>query len=82
MTTLDVKKAFLKGISYDELFRVTGETRREVNFELDAESVAVLKTCKGYEDFNPALEVLHMMKPGTGCNDAPRCFFDAIDQGH
>jgi hypothetical protein len=74
VTTLDVKKAFLKGISYDELSRVTGETRREVNFELDAESVAVLKTIPGYEDFNPAIEVLNMTKPGTGCKDAPRCF--------
>ena len=74
VTTLDVKKAFLKGISYDELARITGEPRREVNFELDAESVAVLKTIKGYEDFNPSLEVLHMLKPGTGCKDAPRCF--------
>ena len=74
VTTLDVKKAFLKGISYDELATMTGDQRREVNFELDAESVAVLKTCKGYEDFNPAREVLHMLKPGTGCKDAPRCF--------
>mgnify|MGYP003334422988 CR=1 FL=1 len=74
LTTLDVKHACLKGISYDELARVTGESRREVNFELDAESVAVLSTCKGYEDFNPVTEVLHMLKPGTGCKDAPRCF--------
>ena len=48
VTTLDVKKAFLKGVTYDELAAATGEPRREVNFELDAESVAVLKKCKGY----------------------------------
>ena len=74
LTTLDVKKAFLKGITYDELARTTGETRREVNFESDAGSVAVLKKCKGYEDFDLTREVLHMLKPGTGCKDAPRFF--------
>ena len=28
----------------------------------------------GFEDFNPATEVLRNDKPGTGFKDAPRCF--------
>ena len=28
----------------------------------------------GWESFDPAKEVIHCLKPGTGCNDAPRCF--------
>ena len=74
LTTLDVKKAFLKGVTYQELARATGEPERDVNFELSREAVAALRQCKGYEDFDGVHEVLHMTKPGTGCNDAPRCF--------
>ena len=74
LATVDVKKAFLKGISYDELGETTQEPKREVNFDLPPDAVAVLRQCKGYEDFDPTTEVLHMVRPGTGCKDAPRCF--------
>ena len=80
MTAIDIRKAFLKGISYDELAKETGEPRREVNFELPEDAFAVLRTLKGYEDFDPATEVLHMLKPGTGCRDAPRCFALKLDK--
>ena len=45
-----------------------------MNFVLPAYCVAVLRKIPGYEDFDPATEVLHCEKPGSGCNDAPRCF--------
>ena len=47
MAAIDVRKAFLKGITYDELAKETGEPRREVCFELSEEAVAVLKTIQG-----------------------------------
>ena len=34
IVALDVSKAFLKGVSYQELAKATGEPQREVNFEL------------------------------------------------
>ena len=34
LTTIDVKKAFLKGVTYEELAKQTGEPLREVNFDL------------------------------------------------
>ena len=74
MATVDVKKAFLKGITYAELAELTNEPAREVNFELGADAARILRQCKGYHDFDPLTEVLHMNKPGTGCKDAPRCF--------
>ena len=74
LTAIDIRKAFLKGLTYDEMARETGEPRREVNFDLDAESVKVLRTIKGFESFDPVREVLHNDKPGTGFKDAPRCF--------
>ena len=45
-----------------------------MNFTLPAYNVPQLRTLKGFESFNPATEVLHCDKPGTGSVDAPRCF--------
>ena len=74
IVTLDVRKAFLKGVSYKQLAEATGEPERDVNFELDAQGLAALRQCKGFEDFDPQFEILHCDKPGTGCKDAPRAF--------
>ena len=74
ITALDVKKAFLKGVSYEELAEATGEPERNVNFELSPDAVAILRQIPEFSDFDPATEVLHMTKPGTGCKDAPRCW--------
>ena len=74
MAAIDVRKAFLKGISYDDLAKETGEPRRDVSFELSEEACAVLCTLEGYEDFDWRTEVLHCVRPGTGCKDAPRCW--------
>ena len=70
----DISKAFLQGVTYQELSEITGEPLRDVNFYLNPVSVAVLKQVPGFEDFDPALEVLHCTKPVTGSVDAPRAF--------
>ena len=80
MWTVDVRKAFLKGISYEELAAATGEPLRVVNFELDPESVEILRMFPGFEDFDPTMEVLSNIRPGTGNVDAPRCFGMKLDQ--
>ena len=74
MCTTDISKAFLQGVTYKELAAATGEPLREVNFTLPAYANAFIRELPGWEDFNPATEVIHCDKPGTGCNDAPRCF--------
>jgi hypothetical protein len=71
---LTISEAFLQGVTYKELAEATGEPLPEVNFVLPVYRVAVLRTLPGYEDFDPITEVFHCEKPGTGCNDAPRCF--------
>ena len=71
---VDVEKAFLQGMTYEEMHKEVGEARREVNFTLPPGSAAVLRQVPGYEDFDETLECLHCIKPGTGCKDAPRAF--------
>ena len=60
LTTIDVTKALLKGLTYKELVEPTDEPSREVNFELAADIVAVLRQCTGHHDFDPRTEVLHI----------------------
>ena len=74
LLTLDIEKAFLQGISYEDLARETGEPLREVNFQLPSGCVPLLRKLPGFADFCPVCEVLHLDKPGTGTKDAPRCF--------
>ncbi|MAD34454.1 MAG: hypothetical protein CMJ88_11970, partial [Planctomycetes bacterium] len=80
LCTADVEKAFLQGVTYEELAKQTGEPVREVNFYLPAASIPFLRQVEGFENFNPFLEVLHCDKPGTGLIDAPRCFSMKLSQ--
>ena len=72
--TTDISKAFLQGVTYEELSELTGEPVREVNFYLPPQCVPLLREVPGFEDFNERTEVLHCDKPGTGLTDAPRAF--------
>ena len=72
--TTDIYKAFLQGVTYEELAKLTGEKQREVNFCLPASNTPLLRNVPGFENFDPAKEVLHCDKPGTGLVDAPLAF--------
>ena len=74
LITTDISKAFLQGVTYEELSQLTGEALREVNFYLPQSNIPILRAIPGYENFNPVQEVLHCDKPGTGSVDAPRAF--------
>ena len=76
----DVPKAFLQGVTYEELAERTGEPMREVNLELTRAAAELLKHVPGFEDFNWQTEVLHNDKPGTGLVDAPRAFSMKVGQ--
>ena len=69
--TADISKAFLQGVTYEELAKLTGKPAREVNFYLPANNIPLLRQLPGFEDFDPQTEVLHCDKPGTGLVDAP-----------
>ena len=70
----DISKAFLKGVTYTELAKITGEPLREVNFYLPQYCTPLIRQVPGFEHFDPIREVIHCDKPGTGSVDAPRCF--------
>ena len=72
--TADISKAFLQGVTYEQLAKMTGEPVREVNFYFPASNIPLLRQLPGFEDFDAQNEVLHCDKPGTGLVDAPRAF--------
>ena len=74
MFTADISKAFLQGVTYEELAQLTGNPVREVNFYLPADNIPLLQKLPGFETFDPQKEILHCDKPGTGLADAPRAF--------
>ena len=58
---------------------MTGEELRVVTFELPRGSTEALQHLEGFEDFNPATEVLECLIAGTGTKDAPRVFGMKLD---
>ena len=74
LASLDIDKAFLKGLTYRELAEATGENERIVCFKLPPGSADILRTFPGFEDYDETRHCLQSIKPGTGTKDAPRAF--------
>ncbi len=72
--TVDVEKAFLQGMTHEEIEASTGEVQRRAFFDLPPGSAAVLRQIPGYEDFDERYECLMSLKHGTGTKGAPRAF--------
>ena len=51
--TADISKAFLQGVTYEQLAQMTGEPMREVNFYLPASNIPLLRQPPGFENFDP-----------------------------
>ena len=86
MASLDVSEAFLKGFTFEEIQERRGGPKRRVSLILprpkagEPSGVAILRTIKGYEDFNELSEVLEMLKGGFGLIDAPNLFTNKVDE--
>ena len=71
MASLDVSEAFLKGFTFEEIQERRGGPKRRVLLSLprprqgEPSGVSILRTIKGYEDFNDSVEVLEMLKWGS-----------------
>ena len=59
LVSADISKAFLQGMSYQELAEATGEPQREVNFTLPPAHAHLLAKLPGFKGFDPETEVLH-----------------------
>eukprot|EP00959_Pyramimonas_sp_CCMP1952_P376324 7882564-Pyramimonas_sp.AAC.1 len=71
---MDIDKALLKGLTYEELAHATGEETRTVCFALPPGSAQVLRTLPGFSSYDESRHCLRCLKPGTGAKGAPRAF--------
>ena len=78
--SMDISAAFLKGLTFTEISKITGEPLRSVQFSLPSNCVHILKRIPGMEDFDPILEVLDFLKAMWGLKDGPRAFGMRRDQ--
>ena len=72
--SFDVEKAFLQGVTYEELHELTGEPPRKVYFVLLAGFAAMMRKLKGFEAQDERYHVGQALIPATGTADAPRAF--------
>ena len=82
--SFDVSQAFAKGLTCDELSKLTGTGCRAVRFDVPRADSARLKQICGFDKFNPAIEILTMLKPIDGLKDARRAWrtkFHQVLQG-
>ena len=78
--SFDVSQAFAKGLTFEELAQLTGTPLRQVEFDLQAGDVELLRKLPGFEDFDPKTETLRMLKPIYGLKDAPRAWRKRLHQ--
>ena len=74
IVSVDIDKAFLQGMTYQEIHELTGEDVRNVHFSLPPGADEQLRKLPGFENFDSRYECLKCDKPGTGTKDAPRAF--------
>ena len=80
LSSFDVEKAFLQGMTYEELHNLTGEAPTKVFFILPPGAAALLRRLKGFERYDERYQVLQALIPATGTADAPRAFALKLSQ--
>ena len=70
----------MRGLTFEQAAQLKDEVRRDVQFTVPPGSVNILKRLPGYQDFNPAREVLRMLRCGFGLKDAPRLWNKILRQ--
>ena len=78
--SLDVSQAFLKGLTFEQVSRMTDTPLRSVQLVLPKDAATLLQKIPGYEKFDPTIHVLDMVRPGFGLKDAPRLWHLRIDE--
>ena len=75
----DISTAFLQGMTFDELAKLTGSEVRDVAFVPPKGSEQYITELDGYRDFNFSTEVLRLLKAAYGLRDAPRAWRIRLD---
>ena len=80
LSSFDVNQASVKWLRFEDLSKLTGTECRAVQFDVPMADLDCLKQIRGFENFNPAIEILTMLKPIYGLNGAPRAWRKKLHQ--
>ena len=72
--SMDISAAFLKGMTFAEIAKLTGYPLRSVQFDFPNKDAWLLQQLPGMDDFDNHVEVVDLIKALWGLNDAPRAF--------
>eukprot|EP00975_Prorocentrum_lima_P062660 12886797-Prorocentrum_lima.AAC.1 len=71
---MDISAAFLKGMTFKEIAKGTGDTLRSVQFDFPPGDFWILQKRPGMEDYDSSVEMLDLLKAIWGLKDAPGAF--------
>ena len=69
-----------KTMTSEELSALSGTELREVEFDIPVKDVNLLRKIPEFCNYNPAIDVLKMIKPIYGLKDAPRLWWNRLDK--
>ena len=72
--SMDISAAFLKGMTYEKISKITGDPLRSVQFDFPPKDAWLLQKLPGMSNFDYHTEVLDLVKALWGLKDAPRAF--------
>ena len=72
--SMDISAAFLKGLTFEEIAKETGDPLRKVQFDFPQKDAWLLRKLPGMEDYDNTVEILDLIKAMWGLKDAPRAF--------
>ena len=76
----DVSEAFLRGLSFEEVSRLTGQPLRSVQLQLPDGAGEIIRDIPGLCGMDFSTEVLNRLKRGYGLRDAPRLWMQRLKQ--
>lgn len=80
LSSFDVRQAFARGMVFRESRALTGTELREAKFDVPRSDLECFRQIKGFNDFNPQVETLTMLKPIYGLKGAPRAWRKQLHQ--
>ena len=63
---MDISAAFLKGMTYTSIAKLTGGPLRSIQFDFQPKDAWLLRQLPGMEDYDNNLEILDLVKKQCG----------------
>ena len=80
LLSADVSSAFIRGLTFEEMSKLTGSEVRTAAFSVPKTSEYLIKLLPGFEAYDSSVHEIIMLKPIYGLKDAPRAWRQKLHQ--